>query len=94
MISSDQGDEGRGANGVVVETKARKAIEEVRVRVEGVFAVEDLLGFAVDLAADTENLWVQRGVTHERGGRERRNEEELVVDLVADFAWEGEEGEG
>lgn len=89
MISSDQGDEGRGANGVVVETKARKAIEEVRMRVEGVVSVEDLLSFAMDFAADAENLWVQRGVAHEAWGRTRRggDDEELMVYLVADFAW-------
>jgi hypothetical protein len=93
MESSNQRDELRASDGVIVESQARETGKEVGMCEEGIAAVEDLAGFFMDDAADGEDLWVERGIAEAARCGVGGEDEELAVDLVAYFAWEIEESE-
>ena len=92
MVASDEGDEGAGGDGGVVESKTGKAREEIGMGEESVAAVEDLDAFSVDLGACGEDGGVEGWIAERTVGGWSGEEEEVVVYLIADFTWDGEDG--
>lgn len=68
METADLGDEAKRADSRVVETEPGEPSEEIRVREEGVAAVEDWKGFRVDFVACGEDGGVDWGIAEEARG--------------------------